>query len=160
MNEVARGAREYDALIAGGEVVDPGAGLRGSLDVAIRDGRGQVLVGQRPETARWAGMWELPHDVMAPGEDSAGAAARIARTLADLRVRTGGELATVRHTVTRHAITVTAVEARAGKGSPRSTFYNQLRWVAPSRLADLPAGTPQRKLFAALARTPRPVRQS
>jgi dihydroorotase len=29
----------YDTLIVGGEVVDPGAGLQGALDVAIRDGR-------------------------------------------------------------------------------------------------------------------------
>jgi dihydroorotase len=29
----------FDALIVGGEVVDPGAGLQGALDVAIRDGR-------------------------------------------------------------------------------------------------------------------------
>jgi dihydroorotase len=29
----------YDTLIVGGEVVDPGAGLQGVLDVAIRDGR-------------------------------------------------------------------------------------------------------------------------
>lgn len=29
----------YDTLIVGGEVADPGAGLQGSLDVAIRDGR-------------------------------------------------------------------------------------------------------------------------
>ena len=29
----------YDTLIAGGEVVDPGAGLSGRLDVAIHDGK-------------------------------------------------------------------------------------------------------------------------
>ncbi len=29
----------FDTLIVGGEVVDPGAGLQGALDVAIRDGR-------------------------------------------------------------------------------------------------------------------------
>ena len=33
------GTTTYDTLIVGGEVVDPGAGLQGSLDVAIRDGR-------------------------------------------------------------------------------------------------------------------------
>ncbi len=31
--------RIYDTLIVGGEVIDPGAGLEGALDVAIRDGR-------------------------------------------------------------------------------------------------------------------------
>jgi len=32
-------ARGYDTVIAGGQVVDPGSGLEGHLDVAIRDGR-------------------------------------------------------------------------------------------------------------------------
>ena len=32
-------ARGYDTIIAGGQVVDPGSGLEGQLDVAIRDGR-------------------------------------------------------------------------------------------------------------------------
>jgi dihydroorotase len=34
-----RDAAEYDTLITGGEVVDPGAGIEGRLDVAIRHGR-------------------------------------------------------------------------------------------------------------------------
>ena len=33
------GATMYDTMIVGGEVVDPGAGLQGALDVAIGDGR-------------------------------------------------------------------------------------------------------------------------
>ena len=41
------GATKYDTLIVGGEVVDPGAGLQGSLDVAIRDGR---IVDVAPES--------------------------------------------------------------------------------------------------------------
>ena len=46
MGEQGRGDRatsseqeRYDTLIAGGEVIDPGAGLSGRLDVAIRDGK-------------------------------------------------------------------------------------------------------------------------
>ena len=38
-NESGAEAQTYDTLIVGGEVVDPGAGLQGALDVAIRDGR-------------------------------------------------------------------------------------------------------------------------
>jgi dihydroorotase len=34
-----RGAAGYDTLITGGEVLDPGAGIQGRLDVAIRHGR-------------------------------------------------------------------------------------------------------------------------
>ena len=39
MANAAGGSHMYDTLIVGGEVVDPGAGLQGALDVAIRDGR-------------------------------------------------------------------------------------------------------------------------
>src|SRR6476659_1377772 len=35
----ANGAPEFDALISGGEVVDPGSGYAGKLDVAIKDGK-------------------------------------------------------------------------------------------------------------------------
>lgn len=35
----AGGAPEFDAVIAGGEVVDPGSGFSGQLDVAIKDGK-------------------------------------------------------------------------------------------------------------------------
>ncbi|MDF3042733.1 MAG: amidohydrolase, partial [Thermomicrobiales bacterium] len=35
----AGGGTMVDTLIVGGEVVDPGAGLQGALDVAIRGGR-------------------------------------------------------------------------------------------------------------------------
>ena len=38
-NESGAGAQTYDTLIVDGEVVDPGAGVYGELDVAIRDGR-------------------------------------------------------------------------------------------------------------------------
>ncbi|MFN8589987.1 MAG: amidohydrolase/deacetylase family metallohydrolase [Thermomicrobiales bacterium] len=36
---MSQGTTRYDTLIVGGEVVDPGAGLAGNLDVAIKDGR-------------------------------------------------------------------------------------------------------------------------
>ena len=39
MHAEAGGGTMVDTLIVGGEVVDPGAGLQGALDVAIRDGR-------------------------------------------------------------------------------------------------------------------------
>jgi A/G-specific adenine glycosylase len=126
--------------------------------VAIRDRSGRVLVGRRPATARWAGMWGLPHDVVEQGEEPAAAADRIARSFTGLRVRVGKEFATVRHTVTHHAITVTAVEARVGRSKPRSTFFDEVRWVPPARLAELPASRFQRTLFAELARPHRQLR--
>jgi dihydroorotase len=49
----AAAGKTYDILITGGEVVDPGAGLEGMLDVAIRDGRvAQVAPGIDRASAR------------------------------------------------------------------------------------------------------------
>jgi dihydroorotase len=39
VSTAASEARIFDTLIVGGEVIDPGVGLQGALDVAIRDGR-------------------------------------------------------------------------------------------------------------------------
>ena len=46
---MSQGTTRYDTLIVGGEVVDPGAGLAGNLDVAIKDGR---VVEVAPHLAR------------------------------------------------------------------------------------------------------------
>jgi dihydroorotase len=52
-NVSERAAKTYDTLIVGGEVVDPGAGLQGALDVAINDGRiVAVAAGLDPASAR------------------------------------------------------------------------------------------------------------
>jgi ADP-ribose pyrophosphatase YjhB (NUDIX family) len=125
---------------------------------AIRDKTGRVLVGKRPASSRWAGMWELPHGEGEPGEDLSAAAERIARQLVGVTVNVGAEFAVVRHTVTRHTISVTAVEATLVKGKPRSSFFDELRWILPADLAALPASTPQRRLFAELARSHRQLR--
>jgi dihydroorotase len=39
VSDASGNTKTYDTMIVGGEVVDPGAGLQGALDVAIRDGR-------------------------------------------------------------------------------------------------------------------------
>ncbi len=66
------GVTTYDTLIVGGEVVDPGAGLQGALDVAIRDGRivaagrnqGRIL--RRELKAGATRYWVAPSDHVRP----------------------------------------------------------------------------------------------
>lgn len=126
--------------------------------VAIRNGAGEVLVGRRPPHGCWAGMWEFPHGELERGEDAETAAARLAVESVALRVRVGPQFAVVRHTITRYSVIVSAFEARAGRGKPSSAFFDDLRWVTPQDLADLPTGTPQRKLFRELLRPNRQLR--
>jgi A/G-specific adenine glycosylase len=114
--------------------------------------RDQVLLCLRPPTAiRWANMWEFPHAETAAGETVDDAAVRIAKELTGLAVSVSEELLTVKHGVTRFAITMTALEAASARGTPRSDFYAECRWVRPAELSSFPTSTPQRKLFEAVA---------
>ncbi len=114
---------------------------------------GKLLLVQRPASAaRGANLWELPHGEVNPGESADVAAMRIATELTGLEVALGSEVLTVRHGVTRFAITLTCMEATRTGGRFRSTFYAEGRWVAVSELGSFPSSTPQRKLAAELAR--------
>jgi A/G-specific adenine glycosylase len=125
--------------------------------VVVRDG-GRVLFCRRPADARWANMWEFPHAEVRLGEPVEDAARRIAAELTGLAVDVGAEVLTVRHGVTRFAITLTAFEAARTGGEFRSAFYPEGRWLEPAELASYPTGTAQRKLIEEVARAGRQKR--
>ena len=119
--------------------------------VVIRRGS-KVLLCRRPaDSDRWQNMWEVPHAQVRAGETRDEAAARIARELAGFDVETVEGVATIKHTVTRYAITMTCVEARQRGGSFASGFYAAARWLTPAETAAFPLSSPQRKLMAELS---------
>jgi dihydroorotase len=66
-SETATGSEaHYDIIVVGGEVVDPGAGLHGTLDVAIADGR-IAEVGPGLERNRAATVIEATGQIVTPG---------------------------------------------------------------------------------------------
>jgi A/G-specific adenine glycosylase len=120
------------------------------VGVVIRDG-GRVLLCRRPaDAARWQNMWEVPHAARADGEDDAAAATRIAKELTGLDVTAGPHLTTIKHGVTRFAITLVCVEVARRGGRFAPGFYAEGRWVTPAELADYPVSSPQRKLMTTL----------
>ena len=78
------------------------------------------------------------------------AAARVAKELTGLDVVLGDEICTIRHSVTRFAISMACLEAKRVGGRVRSGFYAKLKWVALADLVEYPASSPQRKLMATL----------
>jgi A/G-specific adenine glycosylase len=144
------------------EAIPPRAGARAitavrEVAVLVRR-RGRFLLVQRPAEGRWAGLWEFPHGPVAEGEDETTAAHRIAHDLAGLDIRLGPELLTVRHGVTRYAITLLGFEAEHARGEFASDFYRHAVWVKPAQLAGYPVSAAQRRLAQALtapARQPR-----
>ena len=117
--------------------------------VVVRRGR-EVLIARRPESGRWANMWEFPHGPLTDGETHEATARRLASELTGLEVELGSELMTLSHGITRYRITLVCFEAEYVTGAFRSAFYREGQWVAPGRLTDYPVSAPQRRLAKAL----------
>lgn len=80
---------------------------------------GEVLLRKRPENARWwQGMWELPRTTRLEGETDESALARLSDEL-DLGLQTEGEIARIKHGVTRYAISLGCFEARSSRIASR-----------------------------------------
>jgi A/G-specific adenine glycosylase len=125
-----------------------------TVAVAVRK-RGRVLLAQRRADAkRWANFWEFPHTDRRRGESVDQAAVRLLDTVGFV-ARLGSELITVKHGVTHHRITLTAIDARWRRGRFHSPEHTQAKWLPASKLSEYPASSAQRKLFAAASR-PRP----
>lgn len=120
--------------------------------VVIRKGEKVLLVQRRSDASRWPNMWEVPHAERTEAETVTKAASRIARELVGLKVKVGPELATIRHGVTRFAITLVAVECDWIAGTVSDNVYQAGEWVAPAQLRNYPVSAPQRKLLTELAR--------
>ena len=121
------------------------------VGVVIRSGD-TLLLCQRPANAgRWQNMWEVPHAPRADAEDVSEAAVRVAKELTGLDVEPGADVMTIKHGVTRYAITLACVEATRVGGAFVPGSYADAKWVTPADLAAYPVSSPQRKLMTALA---------
>ena len=119
--------------------------------VVVRRGK-QVLLVQRPASGRWATMWEFPHVELHDGETHEAAVERCLRELIGIQAKLGDEIVTIRHGVTRYAITMVCLEAEYVEGEFQSSFYTRGVWLTPEELSTHPVSAPQRRLIAGLTR--------
>ena len=83
------------------------------------DAQNRVWLRRRPKDARWwQGMWELPRTTRLEGETDAAALERLGEELG-LKLEIGGEIARLKHGVTRFEITLTCLEVRVKAKSNR-----------------------------------------
>jgi A/G-specific adenine glycosylase len=106
---------------------------------------GRILLCQRGDTGRWAGMWEFPRTALAVGETLRAGAKRLARQLQSQVQAKTTQL--IKHTVTHHDISLWVFDASASRGSaPALDCYTRCRWVYPAQLTKYPIARPQRRI--------------
>lgn len=121
--------------------------------VVLRKGA-RVLLAQRPADAdRWPSMWEFPQLVVIGDEPIDRTARRCAKERLGITAKIKDELTTVRYTVTRFRITLTAMAATFRTGSPNKRHYQKLLWLLPNQLHEYPASTAQRGIMECVVET-------
>lgn len=115
--------------------------------VALVDADGRVLVARRPEGKDMAGLWEFPGGKVRAGETPEAALIReLAEELSlDVRESCLAAVACASHDYDEFHLLMPLFACRVWKGVPAAREGQELRWVAPARLADLampPADSP------------------
>jgi A/G-specific adenine glycosylase len=110
---------------------------------------GRLLVRQRPATGVNALLWEFPNAETVPGDtapSTAQTAARFAREQLGLHLKNIMPLATVRHSITRHRITLDAWRAQLA-AKKEGASKNTGRWLCMEELSALTFTGAHRKIL-------------
>lgn len=112
--------------------------------------RGRVLLLQRPETSRWAGMWEFPHDRRRGNESVVTGLRRIVLRQCGLHIDRVMGAGLVRYTFTHHRFAMRWARCRCPRGAVHVVGHTRFRWLRIEELADFPLSSPHRRIAAAL----------
>lgn len=107
---------------------------------ALVDGDGRVLLARRPEGKAMAGLWEFPGGKVHDGETPEAALVRELREELGIDIRESclAPIAFASHTYPDFHLLMPLFVARVWKGEPKPHEGQELRWVRPARMADLP----------------------
>jgi A/G-specific adenine glycosylase len=124
----------------------------------------RVLLVQRQENERWAGLWDFPRLTL--GNEQGHVLARriteMARDELAIEIAPGEQFSTLRHTVTRFRITLECYAAEFVADRKRAKTRRQAgeaeaavaKWFTPAAIAKLPLNTTGRKISRLIASAP------
>ncbi len=106
---------------------------------------GRILLRRCGPDERWAGMWDFPRFVVRQQQGKAFASEAVRRVaeMTGQQVQVEEHLTTIKHGVTRYRITLVCHGARWIDGT---TDRDDLRWVTPDELAQVPLNVSSRKI--------------
>jgi 8-oxo-dGTP diphosphatase len=123
---------------------------------AIYDGRGRVLIAQRPAGKHLAGRWEFPGGKVASGESEAAALARELREELGIEVAAARPFMRLAHRYTDHEVELSLWVVERFSGTPGSLDGQPLKWVAPAQLSHEDILEADQPFIAALKCLPAP----
>ena len=103
----------------------------------VRDYKGRVLVGQRPDTKDYAGKWEFPGGKVKPGETIFNALVREFWEELGLKIITATPAFMVRHDYPEYSIELHIWRVINSYGNARGLEGQLITWVAPRALFEL-----------------------
>ena len=112
---------------------------------ALIDGRGRVLIAQRPPGKHLAGMWEFPGGKVESGEAPVDALRRELLEEVGIAIETPRPLLRLRHSYSYGEVLLDVWVVRRYRGEPRSLDGQALRWCSRAALGTaglLPADLP------------------
>jgi 8-oxo-dGTP diphosphatase len=112
---------------------------------------GRVLVGRRREGQHLAGSWEFPGGKVRPGERPEEALAREVQEEVGLVVGKAVLLHRQDHRYAERAVSLSFYLCLDAAGEPTPRQGQELRWVSPAELADLPTPAANREVLELLA---------
>ncbi len=113
----------------------------------IRDGRGRVLVAERPPRGLLGGLWKLPGGEKRRGEKPESALARTVREEVGVDVAAGERLTVIKHAFTHFRMSLHVFECRRLGGTPRPLGCVSCRWAGPRTLRSLPFSKADRRVL-------------
>jgi A/G-specific adenine glycosylase len=115
----------------------------------IADGKGRLLIAQRPMTGLLGGLWKFPGGERIPKETLEDALERSVREELGVRIRVRKPMISVKHDYTHFRITLHAFHCKLEGGRPRALTRLRWQWVPPSDLNRFPFSKAERKIIAA-----------
>ena len=116
----------------------------------IWNGRGELLIAQRPLEGLLGGLWEFPGGKVEPGETLEDGLRRELREELAIEVEVGELFCVVRHAFTHFSITLYALTCRHTSGEPQLLGAQAVAWARPDQLDAYAFGKADREVIAHL----------
>jgi 8-oxo-dGTP diphosphatase len=123
----------------------------------LHDGAGRVLVSERPRGKAWAGYWEFPGGKLQKSESEPDCVVRELHEELGITVQAQHGVMALSHDYPERTVLLGVHVVDRYAGAPRGAEGQQLRWVSPADLAQLPLLPADTPIVAILCRVlPRP----